>query len=302
MRLLIGIAVGLFVLISLFLVLLARVAVRPKVHTLDYELDFLKNRYEFTKNESLAIENEHTVETFDGHQIWVGLVPGNPESKHYVVLSHGYTSTRYGMYKYAVLWRKLGYHCVIYDNRGHGVNKPATITFGVNESRDLMSVIEDTYERYGRDICIGLHGESMGAGLQLMALSHKPQVDFIVNDCGYSELLPVLRHKVNQGFGLPGWLADLASPYCNLVFGYSFEEVRPIDRLKENEIPICFVHGTGDTFTAHWHSKRMYDANKGYKELHLFPGVDHAECVSKDTERYFELMKNFVEKIYEEEK
>ena len=105
MGLLIRIAVGLFVVISLFLVLLARVAVRPKVHTLEYELDFLKNRYEFTKNESLAIENEHTVETFDGHQIWVGLVPGNPECKRYVILSHGYKSTRYGMYKYAVLWR-----------------------------------------------------------------------------------------------------------------------------------------------------------------------------------------------------
>ena len=137
---------------------------------------------------------------------------------------------------------------------------------------------------------------------QFLGRKAKPEVDFIINDCGYSELLPVLRHKVKQGFGLPEWLADWASPYCNLVFGYSFEEVRPIDCLKDNEIPICFVHGTGDTFTAHWHSKRMYDANMGYKELHLFPGVDHAECVSKDTERYFEMMKNFVEKVYEEEK
>ena len=252
------------------------------------------------QGESLEIENEHTIETYDGHKIWVGFVPGNPKNKHYVILSHGYTSTRYGMYKYAVLWRKLGYNCVIYDNRGHGVNEPATITFGVRESRDLMTVIEDTYERYGRDIHIGLHGESMGAGLQLMALSHKLKVDFIVNDCGYSEILPVLRHKVKQGFGLPGWLADLASPYCKLFFGYSFKEVRPIDYLKENEIPICFVHGTGDTFTAHWHSEKMYEANKGYKELHLYEGVNHAECIVNDPERYLEMMKAFVEKVYKE--
>ena len=215
-----------------------------------------------------------------------------------MILSHGYTSTRYGMYKYAVLWRKLGFHCVIYDNRGHGANKPATITFGVREGRDLMAVLEDTYERYGRDIHIGLHGESMGAGLQLMALSHKPEVDFIINDCGYSEILPVLRHKVKQGFGLPGWLADAADPYCKLLFGYRFKEVRPIDHLLENEIPICFVHGTDDDFAAHWHSEKMYKANKGYKELHLFEGVDHAECVKHDPKRYFEMMKDFVEKVY----
>lgn len=300
MEILVGIIIAFFLVISVVLVLLARFAVRPKVHTLEYEMDFLKNRYDFTKGETLAIENEHTVETYDGHKLWVGLVSGNPENKHYVVLSHGYTSTRYGMYKYAVLWRKLGYNCVIYDNRGHGVNKPATITFGVRESRDLMAVIEDTYERYGRDIHIGLHGESMGAGLQLMALSHKPNVDFIVNDCGYSEILPVLRWKVKQGFGLPGWLADAAAPYCKLFFGFSFKEVRPIDRLKENEIPICFVHGTEDTFTAHWHSEKMYETNKGYKELHLFEGVDHAECISTDWERYFKMMKTFVEKVYRE--
>lgn len=297
MKIVIGIIAVLLLLISVFLILMARYAVRPTVHTLEYELEYL-NRYDFMQGESREIINEHTIETFDGQKLWVGFVPGNPENKHYVILSHGYTSTRYGMYKYAVLWRMLGYNCVIYDNRGHGANKPTAITFGVREGRDLMAVIQDTYERYGNDIRIGLHGESMGAGLQLMALSHKPSVDFIINDCGYSEILPVLRHKVHQGFGLPRWLADAAVPYGKLFYGYSFKEVRPIDHLKENEIPICFVHGTDDNFTAHWHSEKMYEANKGYKELHLFEGVDHAECIVNDSKRYLEMMKNFVEKVY----
>ena len=51
--------------------------------------------------ESVSIENEHTVKTFDGHELYVGFVPGDPNNKHYVVLSHGYTSTHYGVYKYA---------------------------------------------------------------------------------------------------------------------------------------------------------------------------------------------------------
>ena len=297
MEIIIGIIVGVFVLFSVGMIALARYAVRPTVHTLEYEYNYL-DKYDFMQGESREILNEHTVETYDGQKLWVGLVPGDPRNKHYVVLSHGYTSTRYGMYKYAALWRKLGYNCVIYDNRGHGANKPTTVTFGLREGKDLMTIIEDTYERYGNDIHIGLHGESMGAGLQLMALSHRPKVDFIVNDCGYSAILPVLRYKVNQGFGLPGWVADVAGPYNKLFYGYHFKEVRPIDHLMNNEIPICFVHGTNDNFTAHWHSEKMYKANKGYKELHLFDGADHAECVSEDTGRYFEMMKSFVEKVY----
>lgn len=276
---------------------MARFAVRPTVHTLEYEMDYL-NKIDYMKGESIDIVNEHIVTTYDGKEIWVGFVPGDTNNKHYVILSHGYTSTRYGMYKYAVLWRKMGYNCVIYDNRGHGANSPATITFGVRESRDLMTVIEDTYERYGRDIHIGLHGESMGAGLQLMALSYHPKVDFIVNDCGYSEILPVLRWKLQEGFHLPGKMADFASPYARVWFGYWFQEVRPIDRLKTNEIPICFVHGNADTFTHCWHSEKMYEVNKGYKELHLFEGADHAECVIVDTDRYQKMMQDFIKKVY----
>lgn len=298
MQTIIVILIIVFVVLSVALIYMACFAVRPKVHTLEYELDYLK-KIDFMQKESLAFENEYQVTTFDGQKLWVGFVPGDKENKHFVILSHGYTSTRYGIYKYAALWRKLGFNCVLYENRGHGVNERTTCSFGIKESRDLMSVIEDTYKRYGEDIHIGLHGESMGAGLQVMALEHQPKVDFIVNDCGYSEILPVLRWKVKQGFHLPGWLADVASLYGKLLFGYWFQDVRPIDRLRENEIPICFVHGTEDNFTAHWHSEKMYEVNKGYKELHLFEGVDHAECVVADTERYFKMMQAFVDRVYE---
>ena len=280
-----------------FLSSMARVAVRPKVHTLEYELNTLK-KHDYMKDERIDWENEHKVKSFDGYELWTAFVPGNPESKHYVILSHGYTSTRYGMYKYVVLWRKLGYNCVIYDNRGHGVNEPAMVSFGWRECKDLMAVIEDTYNRYGKDIHIGLHGESMGAGLQLMALALKPKVDFIVNDCGYSEILPVLRWKVGQAFHMPNWLPDLASPFARLLFGFSFKEVRPIDNLKDNEIPICFVHGKTDTFTHPWHSEKMYEANKGYKELHLYEDAEHAESVVVDNKRYQKMLQEFVAKVY----
>lgn len=294
-----GIVIGiLLVAAGLFLSFMARVSVRPKVHTLEYELGRLKE-HDHMKDEAITIEQEHTITSFDGYQMWVGFVPGNPDNKHYVVLSHGYTSTRYGMYKYVVLWRKLGYNCVIYDNRGHGVNEPFDVSFGWRESKDLLAVIEDTYKRYGEDIHIGLHGESMGAGLQLVALKYNPKVDFIVNDCGYSEILPVIKWKAKETFGLPGWVADFAEPFAKLWHGFTFREVRPIDSLKENEIPICFVHGHEDTFTHKWHTQKMYEANKGYKELHLFEGADHAECVVKDTNRYLEMMRAFVEKVYE---
>ena len=117
-----------FVVISVVLSYMANFAVRPKVHTLEYELNYLK-KIHFMKEESIEIEEEYQIKTEDGQNLWVGFVPGDRANNHFVILSHGYTSTRYGTYKYAVLWRKLGYNCVLYENRGHGVNERTTCTF-----------------------------------------------------------------------------------------------------------------------------------------------------------------------------
>ena len=287
----------LVVLWNVLMVGLSRFAVYPKTHPVESDLEYLKN-LPMMQDESTVIDKEYTIKSFDGYEMYVGFVSADPNSKHYVVLSHGYTSTRYGMYKYVTLYRKFGYNCVIYDDRGHGVNKPTNITFGARESLDLMAVIEDTYKRYGADIKLGLHGESMGSGLQLCALKHGPKVDFIVNDCGYADIVSVLGWKCNQEFKRPAWCASFASPYAKLLYGYSFKEVRPIDNLSENEIPICFVHGDADDFVLPWHSQKMHEAQKGYSELHMYPGANHAKCVEADTKRYLHMLMDFLSKIY----
>ena len=255
----------------------------------------------FMAQECVELINEHRVTTFDGQTLYVGFIPGDPQNKHYVVLSHGYTSSRYGMYKYAALYRRLGYNCVVYDNRGHGANEKTVVSFGHKEARDLMMVIEDTYVRYGTDIQLGLHGESMGAGLQLTALQYHPKIDFIINDCGYADILSVLQWKCHQTFRLPEWFADIASVYAKLWYGFSFHQIRPIEQLTENDIPICFVHGEADDFISMSHSQRMHEATRGYSELHLFPGATHAMSIEADVKRYQQMMMDFLAKVYPED-
>lgn len=291
--------VVLLVLGIVFLMLMARFAVRPIVSSLEATKQDLLD-LPIMQGETINIINEHTIKSFDGYELYVGLVPGAPDNRHYVILSHGYTSSRYGMYRYAMIYHKMGYHCVLYDQRGHGANKRTVTSFGHKEARDLMAVITDTYARYGEDIRLGLHGESMGSGTQIEALKYRPKVDFVVNGCGYGDILSVLQWKCKQAFHLPGWIASLASMCAKLVYGFSFHEVRPIDNLKDNEIPICFIHGGDDDFVHNWHSKKMYETTKGYKELHIFEGAGHAQCIALDFERYERIVKEFVRKVYEE--
>lgn len=246
---------------------------------------------------------KYQLKSFDGYELHVEYVPNEnaPDTKRFVIISHGYTSTRYGALKYLNKWMELGYNCVIYDDRHHGMNKKGFFnpcTLGIKEAKDLITVIDDTYARYGEDIYLGLHGESMGAALQITALKYKPKVHFIFNDCGFAELTNVLKVGICDIFHLPEWFIYPASAVCVLLYRWNFVKNRPIDSLKDNTVPICFIHGEDDDFIKCVNSKQMAEANPAYTELYLFPGAKHAESMYSDEERYLEIMKNFLAKVY----
>ncbi|MEE3488902.1 MAG: alpha/beta hydrolase [Bulleidia sp.] len=240
----------------------------------------------------------YTITSFDGYQLNALFVPAEKPSDKYVIISHGYTWCLIGSVKYLQLFRKYGFNCVLFDQRGHGDNKRTACTLGLKESRDLMAVINDTYKRYGKDIVLGLHGESMGSGTQINALQYHPDVKFIVNDCGYAELVPVLQGQLKLQFHLPGWLTAPASVLSRIMYGYSWYSIRPIDALADNEIPICFMHGEKDTFIPPVHSQEMAEKTKGYQEVHIFKGSEHAVSIQDHPKEYEEAMHDFLVHIH----
>lgn len=242
-------------------------------------------------------KEEYSVRSFDGYKLHTIFLPAASPSDRYVICSHGYTINYYGSVPYALLFHSLGFHCVIYDSRGHGCNPRTDCTMGVVESRDLIAQIEDCFRRRGPDIRIGLHGESMGSGLQIMALRCRPDIRFIINDCGYADLVNVLAGKLRSEMKLPGWLVYPASLSCRLRFGYSFTAVRPIDQLRENTVPICFIHGDRDSFISCENSVRMQAATKGLSELHLIPGAEHAESLLTNRDEYRRIIESFLQRI-----
>ena len=68
--------------------------------------------------------------------------------------------------------------------------------------------------------------------------------------------------------------------------------------LRDNEVPVCFIHGAADGFIKPSNSERMHEAQKGYSEIHLIPGAEHAQSreVSGE-EEYRKIIKEFLEKI-----
>jgi alpha-beta hydrolase superfamily lysophospholipase len=238
-------------------------------------------------------KTDYTVTSYDGYVLHAQFLKNPGDTERYILISHGYTDNRFGSLKYARMYLELGFNVILYDLRGHGLNEPAFCTYTVRERKDLLAMILDSRERYPDASLFGLHGESLGAATSIAVVEEKPPVDFVVSDCGFSDIVPVLKIGL-KGMHLPGFLVNIASVCAKIRFGYSFSEMRPIGSLKENTIPILFIHGAEDRFILPEHSERMKEATKGYAELHLIPGADHAMSGLTDPKAYRKYVADFL--------
>ena len=185
---------------------------------------------------------------------------------------------------------------MLYDCRGHGENESVPCSIGNLEAQDLLSVIRDTYERYGEEIELGLHGESMGSATSLSVLKYQPKVRFVVADCGFTclyDLIGTLYRSRHVGF-----LLDPVNLIMEKKYHFNMKQTCPRDALKENQVPLCLIHGTSDTLISPKNSDELAAATAGYKEVHKVEGAEHAcSRYVLGEEAYAEIVRAFLERV-----
>ena len=241
-------------------------------------------------------KTDYTVKGYEDYVLHVELLENPAPSSRYVILSHGYTDNRLGSLKYVPIYLDAGFHCIIYDLRGHGENEKTFTTYGIREAQDLRLLVEDTRKRYPELSVLGLHGESLGAATVITLLKYRPEVDFAVADCGFSDIENVLRGGFRSAH-LPEFLMDAADLGAKLRYHCSLKAMRPIDSLDQNEVPVLFLHGAEDQFILPKNSEDMYERTRGVKELRLIPGAGHAESVLKNPALYRRYVQEFLQGI-----
>ena len=273
-----------------------------KPNTLSYEQEI-----QWNKNKGLWLDFdsyskiEYEIKGKDGYILHALLVDNASVrgTGRYVILCHGHTSNRYGSVKYLNSYIRLGFSCVIYDARSHGANAPDICTLGNIESEDLKCVIEDTRARYTDLRILGLHGESMGSSAALSVTKYKPEIDFIVADCGFISCYDV----VHDGYGNLhlAFLAVIINLAGKLLYHVDMKDTCALKCLENNTYPILFIHGDGDRLVKPYHSELLNaaaSANGAYTELIMVEGAGHARCrYVAGFEKYTGYIGSFLKKI-----
>ncbi len=217
----------------------------------------------FTPFEFQADYEDVELVTADGVNFgaWYFRQPGSPQT---VIVSGGHKGQRQGALGISIaLWRK-GFNVIVYSYRGMLGSDRAPITFGIKEVLELQAVIAFARKRIPR-ARIGLLGYSMGAVVSLLR-ARLPGTPFV-------------------------WLAGLM---LRARSGSKLADCSPISVLSSLEPrPLFFIHGGADRITNVNHSRRLYDAYRGPREIWIVQGAPHAGAYFADRPLYVERVAGF---------
>lgn len=263
--------------------------------TLDEAFAWQSERYDTSFYKTLN-KTDYIVSGFEDYELHVEYLQNPVPTTKYIIITHGYTDNRMGALKYVPMYLEYGYNCIIYDLRGHGENAKTITTYGDREAKDLVNIIADTRQRYSDISVLGLHGESLGSATTITSLKYKPQIDFAVADCGFSDIENVLRNGY-RSIHAPVWLYDVANFTGKIRYHVSLSDMRPIDSLDENTIPVLFIHGEEDKLIIPKNSQDMAARTKGYSEVHIIKGAEHAASILTEPDEYKQIVGDFLNTV-----
>lgn len=250
--------------------------VRRRKRTLIEEINYLiqNNVIEEGYYESLKKE-KFTMKTKDNLILKGLIIRTNENSNGTIIFSHGISCTHGMMIKNVELFIKNKFNVVLFDQRRHGDSEGKFSSYGYYEKEDLSLFVDYVKNQLKEDKLIGVIGESMGGSIALQMLEINKNVDFIIAESAFSDLEKLLKIQLKEKYKVPYFIfGKLASFFSYIKHGFSFKEIKPIEVIKNTNIPILFIHGTEDKTTPYRMSVEMAKASKNSR-LYLIRGAEH---------------------------
>jgi dipeptidyl aminopeptidase/acylaminoacyl peptidase len=252
----------------------------------------LTDEFTFTPEDFQADYEDVELTTADGVTFgaWFFRQPGAPQT---IVISGGHKGQRQSVLPIAIaLWRK-GFNVLVYTYRGMPGSDRSAITMGIREVNELQAMVAFARRRI-RDAKIGLLGYSMGAVVSLLGAAGDPSVQALVLDSPFSDLRQLVNQSIRR-YWLPGTPFTAAvALWFRLRVGCSISDASPIGVLSGLEPrPLFFIHGGDDAVTPVQHSRRLYDAYRGPREIWVVQGAPHTGAYFADRGLYVERVAGF---------
>lgn len=233
----------------------------------------------------------------DGLHLKAIYISRENNSKKTVILAHGYGGSYEQMSPYAKMFYEWGYNILAPDARGHGTSEGSYIGFGWHERMDYLRWIDLMIQQTGKETIIVLFGVSMGGATVMMTSGESlpTNVKVIIEDCGFSSVKSELSFQLKSRYHLSSFpLIPVTSLITKIKAGYSLGEASAVNQLRNNKIPMLFIHGNRDIFVPTIMVYDNYKATTAPKKLYIVDGAGHGESYVKNRKVYEEEVFDFI--------
>lgn len=217
------------------------------------------------------------------------------------IIFHGYRSSAARDMSCAVqMYTGFGFNVLLVDQRAHGRSEGKLITFGVKESRDVISWVDFVTKKYEpKEILLG--GMSMGATTVMLSTNKglPKNVKAVIADCGYTSPVDIIKVVAKREFKInAGWFMPLMDLCCRAIGGFSIKNASTIEVLKSCDLPVLMIHGEADGFVPCEMSKQAIKSCNGKSRLLTVENADHGFSFLTDKPRVLNEIKEFINSAF----
>ncbi len=190
-----------------------------------------------------------------------------------VIVLHGIRDRKESMRGFGAMLVASGFRAVLVDLRGHGRSTGDWLSYGVVESRDLVTVVDDLSARHVIVGNVGVLGLSYGAATAIEWASIDPRVKAVVAIAPFTSLRAVVPGYVPVK--LPSSFINGCIDDAGQEAGFDPDLASPALAITRSRTPVLLIHGTADDRIPYWHSIELAAAGKGHVELITLAGEGH---------------------------
>jgi len=212
----------------------------------------------------------------------------NSRSAHsgstWVLLFHGVADNRIGVLEHARVLLLAGYNVTMMDTRAHGDSQGPMATYGWLERKDTTAIV-DALEASEHPRHLFALGESMGAGIALQSAAVEPRIEAMVAEASFANLQEAAYDYA--GLRRYPWLGKtwFAPGTWTMLYrgeslaGFPSAEVSPEKAVAVRAFPVFLICDAEDVALPCRHTKRIYDAAIGPKQMWIVPRAFHTAAL-----------------------
>ncbi len=220
----------------------------------------------------------------------------------WVLMFHGVADNRLGVLEHARIPLMAGYGVVMMDARAHGASEGPMATYGWLERHDTREIV-DALEAAEHPRHLFALGESMGAGIALQSAAIDSRIEAVVAEAAFANLREAsydyagLRKSPLLGKTLfaPGtwtmiWRAERLA-------GLPASEVSPQKAVAARAFPVFLICDADDVALPCRHTKLIFDAARGPKQMWVVPGAYHTAALGTQPHEFRRRVLEFFDSI-----